>query len=89
MANNPERLLAAAYTDSRIFDLRVPGAGFAEVTPEKHLRGGPTGRESARLLDARARHANPRARRVAPLAVLRIDPVHGVQVLNEPHQLLA
>jgi tetratricopeptide (TPR) repeat protein len=58
VANNPERLLAEAYTHSRIFDLRMPGAGFAEVTPEKHLRGGSPGngsrgRESARLLEAR------------------------------------
>lgn len=55
MANNPERMLAEAYTHSRIFDLRMPGAGFAEVTPEKHLRGGSTGRESPKLLEARAR----------------------------------
>ena len=53
--NSPERLLAEAYTHSRIFDLRIPGAGFAEVTPLKHLRGGSTGRESSRLLEARAR----------------------------------
>jgi len=56
-ANTPERLLAEAYTHSRIFELRMPGAGFAEVTQETHLRGGTTGRESARLLDARARIA--------------------------------
>ena len=55
LTNTPERLLADAYTHSRIFDLRMPGAGFAEVTPQVHLRGGTTGRESARLLDARAR----------------------------------
>jgi CHAT domain-containing protein/predicted Zn-dependent protease len=55
LANTPERLLAEAYTHSRIFDLRMPGAGFAEVTPQAHLRGGATGRESALLLDARAR----------------------------------
>jgi CHAT domain-containing protein len=54
-ANTPERLLAEAYTHSRIFELRMPGAGFAEVTPESHLRGSATGRESASLLDARAR----------------------------------
>lgn len=52
--NDPERMMAAAYTHARIFDLRMPGAGFAEVTPERHLRGGSTGRESARLLEARA-----------------------------------
>jgi tetratricopeptide (TPR) repeat protein len=55
LANTPERLLAEAYTHSRIFDLRMPGAGFAEVMPQAHLRGGATGRESPRLLDARAR----------------------------------
>ncbi len=55
MANTPERLLAEAYTHSRIFDLRMPGAGFAGVTPQTHLRGSGTGRESAQLLDARSR----------------------------------
>jgi tetratricopeptide (TPR) repeat protein len=55
LANNPEHLLAEAYTQQRIFDLRMPGAGFAEVTPETHLRGGSTVHESARLLEARAR----------------------------------
>jgi tetratricopeptide (TPR) repeat protein len=54
IANTPERLLAEAYTQSRIFDLRMPGAGFAEVKPAMHLRGGAAGRESSRLLDARA-----------------------------------
>lgn len=53
--NTPERLLAEAYTHSRIFELRMPGAAFAEVTPESHLRGSATGRESSRLLDARSR----------------------------------
>jgi tetratricopeptide (TPR) repeat protein len=52
--HNPERLMAEAYSRSRIFELRIPGAGFAEVTPEAHLRGGATGRESSRLLEARA-----------------------------------
>jgi CHAT domain-containing protein/tetratricopeptide (TPR) repeat protein len=54
MANTPERLLAEAYTHSRIFDLRMPGSGFAGVTPQTHLRGSGTGRESALLLDARS-----------------------------------
>lgn len=55
-AHTPERLLAEAYTRSRVFDLRMPGAGFAEVTPQVHLRGGGTsGRESSRLLEARTR----------------------------------
>jgi tetratricopeptide (TPR) repeat protein len=53
--NTPERLLAEAYTHSRIFDLRMPGAGYGEVAPQAHLRGGTTGREPAKLLDARAR----------------------------------
>src|ERR1700733_9666470 len=34
--NAPERLLAEAYTDARTSDLRVPGAGFAPVTPAMH-----------------------------------------------------
>jgi len=60
MANNPERMLAEAYTHRRIFDLRMPGAGFAEVTPQMHLRGGSPAngsadRESRRLPEARAR----------------------------------
>ena len=54
-ANTPERLLAEAYTHSRIFELRMPGAEFAGVTPQTHLRGSGTGRESPLLLDARSR----------------------------------
>ncbi|MGB7549726.1 MAG: CHAT domain-containing protein [Terracidiphilus sp.] len=53
--NAPERLLAEAYSQDRTFDLRIPGAGFAPVTPEAHLRGGSTGRELPQLLTARAR----------------------------------
>ena len=53
-ANTPERLLAEAYTHARIFELRMPGAGFAQVTPETHLRGNAADHESAKLLDARA-----------------------------------
>jgi tetratricopeptide (TPR) repeat protein len=60
IANNPERMLAESYTHSRIFDLRMPGAGYADVTPQMHLRGGSPGngsasRESSKLLEARAR----------------------------------
>lgn len=55
LANNPERLLAESYTHSRIFDMRMPGAGFAEVTPVMHLRGGSVKQNSTRLADARAR----------------------------------
>jgi len=54
-ANTPERLLAEAYSHSRSFDLRIPGAERSDVTPETHLRGGATGRESSYLLDARTR----------------------------------
>jgi tetratricopeptide (TPR) repeat protein len=50
----PEKLLAEAYTQSRTFDLRIPGAGFATVTPASHLRGGATDNEPAPLLNARA-----------------------------------
>jgi CHAT domain-containing protein len=53
--HTPERLLAETYARTRIFDLRMPGAGFSEVTPATHLRGGTTGREASKLLDARAR----------------------------------
>jgi CHAT domain-containing protein len=53
-ANSPERLLAEAYGQSRIFVLRMPGAAHADVTPQTQLRGGDTGREAAKLLEARA-----------------------------------
>jgi CHAT domain-containing protein/tetratricopeptide (TPR) repeat protein len=53
--NTPERLMAEAYSQTRIFELRMPGADYADVTPQQHLRGSDTGRESSRLLDARAR----------------------------------
>jgi tetratricopeptide (TPR) repeat protein len=54
-ANDPERLMAQAYTASRTFDMRMPGAGFAEVTPERHLRGGSAAQEPAKLVEARKR----------------------------------
>ena len=54
LANNPERLLAQAYSRSRTFDLRMPGAGFAEIAPPLHLRGGPAARAPSKLLEARA-----------------------------------
>jgi hypothetical protein len=50
----PEKLLAEAYTQSRTSELRIPGAAFASVKPENHLRGGTTDREPAPLLSARA-----------------------------------
>jgi tetratricopeptide (TPR) repeat protein len=52
--NSPERLLAKAYSQSRIYEFRVPGSAFATVTPQVHLRGGSSGREAAPLLDARS-----------------------------------
>ncbi len=54
-ANAPARLLAEAYSQSRIFDLRMPDAKHSSVAPATHLRGGSEGREPAPLLDARAR----------------------------------
>ena len=53
-ANAPDRLLAEAYSEQRAFDLRIPGAGFAPVTPALHLRGQSTSHEPAPLLSARA-----------------------------------
>jgi CHAT domain-containing protein len=55
LATAPERMLAESYSRTRIFDLRMPGAGFSGVETESHLRGGTTGREPAQLLEARAR----------------------------------
>lgn len=53
-ANSPERLLAEAYSQSRTYDLRMPGADFAEVAREPRLRGGATAHDSSRLPAARA-----------------------------------
>ena len=52
--NAPEKLLALAYSNARTSELRIPGAAFAPVSDDTHLRGGSTGRESAPLLNARA-----------------------------------
>ncbi len=52
--NSPEKLLAEAYSQSRTFDLRVPDAAFAPVSPPQHVRGGATDHESVPLLSARA-----------------------------------
>jgi tetratricopeptide (TPR) repeat protein len=54
-ANTAERLLADAYGQTRIFPLRIPGAPYAQESAGAHLRGGSTGREPAKLLEARAR----------------------------------
>ena len=49
----PARLIATAYTQQRPFDLRIPGAGYAEVRP---LLRGPSSsfQKSAALLEAEA-----------------------------------
>jgi len=52
--HSPERLLAETYSRERIFDLRIPGAAFAPVTPRLHLRGMTENREPADLVAARA-----------------------------------
>ncbi len=52
--NSPEKLLAEAYTQSRSFDLRVPGAEFAPVVPRSHQRGDTGDQETVALLSARA-----------------------------------
>jgi tetratricopeptide (TPR) repeat protein len=52
--HSPEKLLAEAYTESRGFDLRIPGASFAPVSPQQHLRGGAGDHEPVPLLSARA-----------------------------------
>ncbi len=48
-------MLAQAYAQDRIFELRIPGAKFAPVTPAEHLRGEGAGVEPAPLLAARER----------------------------------
>jgi tetratricopeptide (TPR) repeat protein len=55
LVNSPARLLAAAYTQSRSFDLRIPGAGYAEIKPQDHLRGGKPAAKPAKLMEAIAR----------------------------------
>jgi len=37
--NAPSRLLAEAYSTQRTFDMRLPGATFANVSPSNHSRG--------------------------------------------------
>ncbi len=51
---SPDRLLAEAYAQHRIFDLRLPGARFAPVTPAVHLRSSAMEADSPLLLNARA-----------------------------------
>lgn len=52
LANNPEHLMAEAYTQARIFELRMPDAGYAQVSPARHLRGAAASREPSSLLQA-------------------------------------
>ncbi len=52
LAHNPEHLIAEAYTQQRIFELRMPDAGFAEVSPVRHVRGANNGKEPPSLSDA-------------------------------------
>lgn len=53
--NQPaERLLASAYSENRVFDLRVPGAGFAALSPEREVRGIQTAPADTSLSTARA-----------------------------------
>jgi tetratricopeptide (TPR) repeat protein len=53
--HTPEQLLAEAYSKSRHFDLRMPGAGFVAVRPESYLRGSDAADELPQLKDARTR----------------------------------
>ncbi|MFC5861377.1 CHAT domain-containing protein [Acidicapsa dinghuensis] len=50
----PDRQLAAAYSEDRILELRIPEAKWARYTPSEHTRGVDMDRESPALLDARA-----------------------------------
>jgi CHAT domain-containing protein/tetratricopeptide (TPR) repeat protein len=60
--NTPERQLAMAYDESRTLELRIPEAGFTALTSSSHTRGTQGDRESAQLLDARARLTRELAR---------------------------
>jgi CHAT domain-containing protein len=53
----PEHLLAMAYTQSRTLELRIPEAGYADLTTGSHTRGASGDHEPAPLLDAKARLA--------------------------------
>ncbi len=53
----PAHQLAAAYSDDRTLELRIPGAGWTKYSPPDHRRGGITDEEPPALLDARARLA--------------------------------
>ena len=53
-SNMPANQLAMAYEQSRIMELRVPGAGFAALSSNGHTRGALSAREPAALLEAQA-----------------------------------
>jgi CHAT domain-containing protein len=53
--NTPDHQLAMAYSQARTFELRIPEAGYAALTPGNHTRGSLAGHEPAALLEARAR----------------------------------
>ncbi len=55
--NKPEQQLARAYFEGRNLELRIPGARFAGMNPDRHTRGSADDRESSPLLEARARLA--------------------------------
>ena len=55
--NTPERQLAMAYEHSRNLELRVPDAAYVALGSADHTRGDSVDRDSAPLLDARARLA--------------------------------
>lgn len=50
----PEQLLAKAYSENRVFDLRVPDAGYAALSPEREVRGLQTGPANTSLAAAHA-----------------------------------
>ena len=52
--NTPERQLAMAYEQSRTLELRVPDAGYAELTAASHTRGVGTESEPSALFEAKA-----------------------------------
>lgn len=55
LLRSPERMLADAYAQNRAFELRIPGARFAELQSQTRVRGNGSGHESPSLLEARAR----------------------------------
>jgi tetratricopeptide (TPR) repeat protein len=50
--NTPERMLAEVYSRCRCYDLRMDGAGYSQVDPTTHLRGGQGNQDTAVLTAA-------------------------------------